>query len=526
MNHIYNRLSHRILAGCMILMVMAGCKKAIVSSDPGTANEFVVKLPSESTSLMRGVENGDSIKAQIHIPGQTEPYDTAAYSYVWTSLQNRDTLSKRHFLTIKDFEKQAPTLISCLLTVTEKKTGIQKMATTNVFVTTATREGWVLLGDRSGTAQLGLLSYTAQGYKKFTDLSSELNINIPLTGKPISINSIGSDLPYGLSLYQWMGITTDQQITILNSMNFGVDQKISAYLNQLMPPSQAAPVKFIQSGGSAFVGTRGSDVYHFSFFMMSYFGFLSNKKLNTYPPGVPGSPSFIASANHTFAGTTMNSEQNRILYDEDSCEFVRAQIQGNAFVNGIFPLQLPFSKKGFQLKAIHSKLGGIESVNQEDIYAFLYNPTTKEGYMLEFLSNAVLKKVSAIQPNDAIDIAASPFIEIDYNTGYLIYTKGNEVKAYDYKIGQTLSLLNFGQESISLLKMERYVPGSSRAVGRMAVYDQLYRRLVVCTYDPSNPDNTGIFRLYQIPLGHQAPLKEVEETGFPKIVDVTFNPIP
>ena len=120
---------------------------------------------------------------------------------------------------------------------------------------------------------------------------------------------------------------------------------------------------------------------------------------------------------------------------------------------------------------------------------------------------------------------ASKFIEIDLNAGYLIYTKGHEVVAYDYNMGQTFTLLNVGNETISLIKMIHHYPPSSTLAGRVDLYKEILNRLIVCTYDAAKPDEGGTFRTFHVQLGHQAPVQDMMETGFPKIVDVTFAPI-
>ncbi|MBO9635922.1 MAG: hypothetical protein J7578_22660, partial [Chitinophagaceae bacterium] len=76
-----------------------------------------------------------------------------------------------------------------------------------------------------------------QGYKKFVNLATDLGKGIGIQGKPVSISSVGSDLVWGLSVLQWIGITTDQEIKVLQSMDFTVDQNISNFLTSTFQPS-------------------------------------------------------------------------------------------------------------------------------------------------------------------------------------------------------------------------------------------------------------------------------------------------
>ena len=527
MNRLYYKLLIRTgtLLGVTALLFIAGCRKDLVTADPGELNEFILELPSGTTTIIKGIEAGDSIKANIRIPGGPAGFNTSDYDFVWTNLNTKDTLSNRYYLTYKDFENEEPSTMPCLLTVTEKKTGKTKLANTSVFFTTATREGWVLLGDKSGNATLSVLTYTGNGYKKFIDIETELGIQFPITGKPVSLNNVGADMPYGLSPYQWMGLTTDKEIKFFRSMDFMVHEQVSDYLNQTLAPSALSPVTLDVTGQSSFVATRNNKIYRFMTFYMTLLGNYTHNVLSTYPPAQPGATPFKASTAHTYTGPGwLSGEFNRFMYDSENFEFVRAHVSGNPDINGVYPLDLPFSKNGFQLKAINTILG--DMIEQDLITAFLYNPVTEDGYVIEFLSNGIVKSVKRMASADAKEAGTAPFLEINNNNSYLVYTKGNEVKAYDYKLGQSISLLNFENETISLLKMQRYTPGFVRTPGRKAVYGELFKRLVVCTYNPASPDNSGTFHQYQLPLGHQKPVLEAKETGFPKIVDLTFNILP
>ncbi len=512
-----------ILLCCLSTFLIAGCRKNLKGPDAGSMNEFSVSLPQEAITLIRGIEGGDSLKAQISFPGQPEKQsDNSAFTYIWTSLINRDTLSTRHFLTFKDFDGQPPALISCLLTVQEKSTGITKHATSSVFVTTATREGWALLGERSGKASLSMLTYTPQGYRKFIDLESELGLHLPLQGKPVSIDALGTDKAIGNAINQWLGVSTDQQIKIIQTMDFIEKTNVSDYLTNTLQPAPAHPVTLAVNGYNSFVASQGNDVYFFNTRLMVINGRLTRTQINTYPPGETGAAAFKASGIHAFMDPLPRKDYSCIVYDAENYQFVSARLSGNADINGVFPLQLPFSLQGFQLKSMSTRM----KEEKAELTAFLYNPSNSKGYVIQFLSNGILKLIKEIPALDAIDLVQSKFIEIDNNTGYLLYTKGSEVKAYDYQLGQTFSLLNFGSEEITLIKITKHIPPVCRMPGRLELYQELLKRLVVCTYNPAMPDNGGIFMLFQIPLGHQSPVKETEEKGFPKIVDVAFVPIP
>lgn len=511
-----------ILFICFSTLFMVGCKEDLIEPNSKLWEEFSVSLPQETTTLIRGIDGGDSLKAQINFPGQSgNQFDTSAYTYLWTSLINQDTLSDKHYLTYRDFDSQNDAMMSCLLAVKEKKTGITKYATSTIFVTTATREGWIILGEQSGKASLSMLTYTAQGYRKFVDLESTMGIKISFNGKPVSIDVLGTDIAFG-GINQWLGVSTDQEIKVIKTMDFVEKANISAYLTNVLQPSAGHPVTFAVNGVNTFVASKDNNVYSFNTRRMVFNGRLERTQINTLTPGQLGAEVFKASPIHTFMDPLPMKDYSRLMYDEDRYQFVSARLSGNAEVNGVFPLLLPFSLQGFQQRAMSTR----NDAGQGEVTSFLYNPTNNESYITQFLSNGILKSVKKIAAIDVNDIVQSKFIEIDYNTGCLIYTKGNEVKAYDYKIRKTISLLNLGNEEITLVKMTKHIPPHSWTSGREVLYKELLKRLIVCTYNASKPTDGGTFRLFQMRLGHQAPVKETEESGFPKIVDVAFSPIP
>ncbi|MBO9635921.1 MAG: hypothetical protein J7578_22655, partial [Chitinophagaceae bacterium] len=275
------------------------------------------------------------------------------------------------------------------------------------------------------------------------------------------------------------------------------------------------PVKLVKSGYTSFSANNGNDLFFCSMFYMKYMGLMMAQQLNVRS----GEP-FHAAQPRTYMGTGRGPfDYSTMVYDEDHYRFMWTPEDPEHDIS----LQTPFSMNGFHLYAMQNKMGEIGE--ETLILSFLHNPVTQQSYLLQFLSNGIVKETKQIAYADAADIVASPFIEIDHNTGYIIYVKGNQVMAYDYTIGQTFRLLDMGNESISLIKFEKYNQGFSKMPGRVQLYDELFKRLVVCTYDPSSPDNSGTFRLYQLPLGHQTPVLETEEKGFAKIVDAAFVPI-
>lgn len=511
-----------ILSMSICAFFSTSCKRDFTDISSKKSKEFNIIMPKDGGTIIKGAVGRDTIKAQMLNSGnQLSEFDTAAYSFVWINFQNKDTLSRKPFLTSNDVGSLQPTLVSCLLSVTEKSTGIIKYVSTDIFVTTATREGWVLLGDKSGTAKLSVLTYTDKGYKKYVDLATELGIDVPLKGKPVSINAIGTENIY-TGKYQWLGVATDQEIKLIQTTDFIAHAKMSDYVTSIMQPSTLSPVKLEVSGRTNFVATKDNNVYHFSTNSMHYVNIYGYSILNAYPPPLkPGMQPFKASPLHTFTSAMSLNEYSRMMYDEDNGVFVRAQISTPVDINGVFPLQLDFSTKGFKLKAITT----LKGAEVDEITALLYNPTTSQSYLIQFLTNGIVKTSEAIPYADAEDLMASKFIEIDLNAGYLMYTKGNEVLAYDYISGKTFSLLKFGNENISLIKMIHHYPPASTLAGRVDLYKEILNRLIVCTYDAARPDDSGTFRTYQIRLGHQAPVPDIMETGFPKIVDATFAPI-
>lgn len=505
---------------CLYILTISACRKGLVEANEIKPTHFLIQVPAQEKTMMRGTVEKDTLRALIALPGQSAKLtDTANYSFSWTSISDGKVLSKMPYLTINDLEKLPVNRNSLLLTVKEKSTGLIDVVNTSVFITTPTREGWVILGEKSGAPKIGMLAYTTQGYKKYTDVNTALGKNIIINGKPVSISTIGSDQPLGWSKLQWIGLATDQEVKMISSMDMTVDAGISQTLTQFLAPASNSIV-LEKTGFTSFLSAKQNDVYQFNIYDMKFSGVKTGQLMNITPPAGP--QKYRASSVNIQSGpgpTNQFAFFYRILYDLDNYNFVWVDTYGSTYK--YLSLQLPFSLVGFQPMAIRNQMG----LNNENdlIFTLLHNPTTKDTYLIQFLTNGILKSAKKISFTEAEGIINSRFIEIDYTTGYVVYVKGSSVFAYDPATEQSFELINFGNNVISLIKFVKY--NQRKSIGlpdRDPVYNELFKRLIVCTYDPTNPDNTGTFNLYQTLLGHQPPVLETKESGFPKIVDTDF----
>lgn len=506
-------------------LLLTSCSKSLVDVDNSPSTDFQISLPEDMVTFVKGRGAVDSLIPVIMQPGTpASNIDTSAYTYRWTGLVNGKAISSRPFLVGEDFDKHTPGVFSCLLTMTEKASGIRQSASCDVFVTTATREGWVLLGEKAGAAQLSVLSYTTTGYTKYVDLKAELGIDMPLKGKPYSIAAVGTELARGDGKYQWLGVATDQEIKFIQSMDFTENKKMSDFLTVSLTPNATQSISFDAAGLTTFIATKGTELYFFNTPNIVSYGMQKFDLINKYKALKPDAISFNAAPYHTLTGPRLFDEGNRIMYDKDKYCFVRAQLSlaGQLGLNGLFPLALPFALEGYELRGIVSERGE----EQDNITALLYNPTSHEGKVIEFKSNGIVVKTNSIDPVDAALLFKSETIVIDRYNGYVFFIFNNDLYSYDYHNKKGKLMLALGNERISHLKMENYIPLSSKMVGRQDIYKQLLKNLIVCTYDPAKPDNSGTFRSYIVPPGQQNLIMEVEETGFPKIVSTTFATIP
>lgn len=516
-----------LMITCLCTVISTSCRKSLSTLDQMQPNHFAIVLPTEQTMMIRQGLDKDTLKALIRLPGQTEKApDTSKYSFVWTTVSDAKVVGRKAFLTVADFDGIDPTKNTVQVAVTEKSTGLLEKATADVFITTSTREGWVILGENAGQAQIGMLGYTDNGYKKILNVNTALGKNISFKGKPVSISAVGTDKTNNASLLQWIGVTTDQEIKLFASMDFSEDPKLSQTFTDFLKPTALNPVVLEKAGYNALLSRKGTDMYQFDLYYIRQLNIVNPLQMNVIT---------VSGVKKTFPASPMNVQVGpvvpykgdsfyRVLYDNNSFNFVFDDGYNTygSLTKYISPI-LPFSMNGFQLKAIRNNIGA--SGGNDVILALLNNPTSQESYLIQFLTNGFNKDVKKITTANATDMMNARFVEIDYNTGYVVYTKGNAIYGYDPTTEQNFLLIDFGNENISLMKFEKFTPGSSKMPGRAAVYKELFKRLVVCTYDPANPSKSGTFRLYRILLGRQAPIAETIESGFPKIIDTDFVPI-
>ncbi|WP_140938059.1 hypothetical protein [Sphingobacterium lumbrici] len=511
-----------LLFSCCLTFFLVGCEQDLIGEGDYDPKELTVTVPEGITTVMMGLEGVEPIKPMIKFRGETVDINSDKFSFLWTSLHDQDTLTDNPVLTYQNLVTQDTTLISYMLTVKEKSTGLSAKTTGSIFITTPTKEGWMLLGEKAGTSTVSMLTYRPEGYKKFIDIGAELGINLPLAGKPVSIAALGTEQSFTDGKYQFIGIVTDQEVKIARALDLMVNQAASQFVTTTLAPTPTTPILLETSGASTFIAHKGNDANRFDLRALISFKQYAIRYLNSYTPTALANPRFTGPKS-TFTipeNSSKPPELTRLIFNEDAGVFVSSA--PTAASNTNFVLPLPISLNGFKVVTIGTKRGA----TQDDITALLHNPATQESYLLQFLSNKIVKRFVPVPYIHVEDMLTSKFVEIDHDANYFIYTKGADIMGYDYNAGITVNLLNVGSEEISYIKLTQYIPQTSKVVGRADLYSQLLKKLVVCTYDPANPNTSGIFRLFSIPLGNQQLVKEVEETGFPKLVSATFSTIP
>lgn len=151
-------------------------------------------------------------------------------------------------------------------------------------------------------------------------------------------------------------------------------------------------------------------------------------------------------------------------------------------------------------------------------YALLKKVGGQELKLLRFntMSSVMIPIANDIVSNTN-DIDKADFYCIDPNYGYLIYAMGSKVFQYDPFNRVHKELLDMGTRRISCVKFQRFIDKTSEVR-----YKDYANKLVVCTYDNSDQDNSGEVSFYKLGLS-SLPVKESSYVGFGKIVDVSYR---
>lgn len=119
-------------------------------------------------------------------------------------------------------------------------------------------------------------------------------------------------------------------------------------------------------------------------------------------------------------------------------------------------------------------------------------------------------------------MAQAEQFEVNNDFGYVFYNVGSKLYEYDFNLKLNKEMADYGSRKISLLKFQ-YVKVGDPKSNSYKRYVDITKRLVVCSYDDGNLNNSGAMDVYSIPPVNGQLIKEESFAGMGKIVSITYR---
>lgn len=392
--------------------------------------------------------------------------------------------------------------------VQNKATGYLHQHISKLTVTSELSNGWLVLNDIDGKARLDMLNYNVsqQKYVPYTDILSTFS-NAKLEGKPKLVYYLYNRDPFTSKYSNRIYVGTDQTTLSFNNeiqtwtdyrnLRFEVNHPTTTTYHAEVIRSQKSALSYVLDSDGILMGENITQ------------GFLFGPTLNRVSGGARMNISkYIAE----FHGS---SSAYAVVFDQDNKRFLvhsgtnYTLLQPSSSQPEIF---IP-DQVGMDLLYMERAL---TATNQ--FYALLKNSSTSQIKLLRFVhSSSTFTPLAFDVVSNTHQLDQASFYAVDPIYGSLIYAVGSKVYQYD-PFGKNYTLLqDLGNRKISLLKYQKLVKNSVDPR-----YVDFSKKLMICSYDPSQPNTSGKMEFYEISLGGAAKLTEFY-TGFGKIADVSYR---
>lgn len=443
------------------------------------------------------------------------PFDAADYTFEWftinpsTAVLNAD---KKKFL---GSEMQLDTTITLspgeynlYFRVQNKKTNYRYQNISKLTVTSELSNGWLVLNDIDGKVRLDMLNYNTiqQKYVPYLDILNTFS-NAQLEGKPKLVYYLYNRDPFTGKYSNRVYVGTDQTTLSFNNeiqtwtdyrnLRFEVNHPTSSTYHAEVIRSQNPALCYILDSDGIFMGENITQ------------NFLYGPTLNRVSGGARLHISkYIAE----FYGA---GSAYAVVFDQDNKRFLVHSGTNYSLLQPSSSQPEVFTPDQVGMDLLYMERA-LTATNQ--FYALLKNSSTSQLKLLRFVhSSSTLTPLAFDVVNNTHQLDQATSYAVDPVFGSLIYTIGSQVYQYDPFGKKYTLLLDLGNRKISLMKYQKLV--KNKADPR---YIDFLKKLMICSYDPSQPNTSGKMQFYEISLGGTAKLTE-SYSGFGKIADVSYR---
>lgn len=500
-----------LLAG---LAVIVSCAKDKGNYDYKTLDDVAIDLNGVPTSY--SVVRFDDINIAPKITYKGEAVDLAKpqfpeLKFTWEmyptgrEVVERHTLSETPVLNVQLNQRELPWEV--LYTITNTNTGVKTFAKFTVNITSVLAEGWLVLYERDGNTDVGLITNNEiaknqVAEKLFLDIYSASNGG-PMKGSPMSIQYSYANLA-ARKLY----VQSSQELSMVNLSSFG---KVFDFNDGLFwsKPAVVAPLLF--------QATEARKEW-----------LINNNRVHTidYTTLVQGNRAFsdpLSGSYGTLAPwmATSPAPLDAVLYDQTNKKFLKIILRGSE----VIPFTTPQSTAVFDVNNV-----GMEFLMGDMGWGNLEYLVMKDNVGKHWLLSAYFKGGDVANiGRGKYDMSACPEIAniSGVTAGYLgeilYYSANSSLYQFKYTQGATEKLWTApAGEMITNISLQKYY-NSNRAAG--ALYDpkNLCKILYIATYNEA----TKIGTVYQMGVNETSGAilsgTEKKYTGFGKIKDMAWK---
>ena len=493
-------------------------------------------LSAPNEAVIAGIDSiyqvlpGGRLQIKANVSFTKDPAaDPSRYRYEWFRLQKVGYIGPGEdyrsvgMSPVLDLEMPASRdqgAYDFMLRVTDLQTNLFTEKEFRVFVANDIYEGWILLGEKQGEATLDMLSYRLQQerYEHIANPQWKYHATGALKGKPLFVRfGIGSVFGY---YNGYLAVGTSEEAIAFGSDEFSRENELAGTsdLYEYLPTAGSVDfsrVFFDGSLNSMFIYVDGN------LFVDSYGTSLPSFRKIADFMDADGTLRPVRLSSRFAVSNRYSTEQTAVVYDEQAKEFLWMKAE-DAYVNELYPGRLFDFKTGQELLYV-----GYTEREGGQYVALLQDTDGGDTYLARFsmYDQRYYEKINVPLIDEAEQVALST------TTGELYYSVGSRLFVIDEAAKESRPVLDVGGATISVIKFNSFVttvrsyspffPWLTTAGG--ARYKILQDQLVVCTYDPLAPDDSGIFRLFTVDPQAGALVETYRYEGFPKIVDVTYK---
>jgi len=381
---------------------------------------------------------------------------------------------------------------------------------TKLSVTSELSNGWLVLNDIDGKCRLDMLNYnlTSLKYESYPDiLNNFAKIEIPGTPKFVIFLNDRDAITNKYANRVYVG-TDKATLSFNNQENTWTDfRNLKKEVFRTTPENYHAEVIQPMGGGGNPIYILDSDgvLIHQNVTQNMVYG----STINRLNAGARLTISKFIAVN------IGSSSAYAVVFDDKNQRFL---VHNNTNYTLLVPSSSDteiFRPEDMKMDLVYMERV-LTSTNQ--FYALLKNPTNNKLKLIRFThQGAVFNPLAADDIEDPYGMASAEHIAADPTFGYIYYTNGNKVYQYDPFNKKHSLAVDAGTRRISKMKFQKLMlyTGNTR-------YNDFAKKLLVCTYDATNPNTSGKMDFYDISLSGTPKLSE-SYRGFGKIVDVSYR---